>query len=288
VFAALALPHLRRLLLVPLALLALTAFPLPAVAQGEPEFFERPFAPEQWNIGRRTDESKLRYCVDPRDPAWEVDGAIADAIAQALLLEPVRFVVKKEMVLEDLTKVYEILLKDCDLYMGFKLLAEGYPQWVTLSRPYYEAGYVFVTDDPGIATLADLPAGRPIGATMGTMAHYRLVSYLMAVPAEQRWPAFPFGTNEFTLNALLEGTVDVALVWGPEFWARQKADPAYADFHVIDSNPLPPTTIGVGVLMLSNQKFLRTSVDEAIAALSADGTVAQILESFDFPATAAP
>ena len=287
-FAVLALRHLRRLLLAPLAVLALAAFPVPAMAQGEPEFFERPFAPGQWDIGRRTDESQLRYCVDPRDPAWEVDGAIADAIAQALLLEPVRHVVTSTILLEDITKVYEVLLKDCDLYMGFKLIAEGYPQWVTLSRPYYEAGYVFVTGDPELASLADLPAGRPIGATMGSMAHYRLVSYLMAVPAEQRWPAFPFGTNEFTLNALLEGTVDVALVWGPEFWAKQQHDPAYADIRVIDSNPLPPTTIGVGVLMLSNQKFLRTSVDEAIAALSADGTVAQILESFDFPATVAP
>ncbi len=262
--------------------------PAPALAQQEPEFFERPFAPEQWNIGRRTDESKLRYCVDPRDPSWEVDGAIAEAIAQALLLEPVRHVVESKIVLEDITKLYEILLKDCDLYMGFKLIPEGYPQWVTLSRPYYEAGYVFVTADPDIHALADLAPGRPIGATMGTMAHYRLVSYLIALPAEQRWPAYPFGTNDQTLKSLLEGTVDVALVWGPDFWSRQRSDPAYAGLHTIDSAPLPPTTIGVGVLMLAEQKFLRSGIDQAIAALSADGTFAKIIESFDFPATIAP
>ena len=96
------------------------------------------------------------------------------------------------------------------------------------------------------------------------------------------------GTNDLALESLLNGTVDVALVWAPSLWARQREDPAYADLHVIDPNPLPPTTLGVGALMLSDETFLRTAVDEAIAALSADGTIAGILEKYGFPATAEP
>jgi polar amino acid transport system substrate-binding protein len=96
------------------------------------------------------------------------------------------------------------------------------------------------------------------------------------------------GTNDLALKALLDGVVDVALVWAPAFWAKQRADPAYADFHVIDPNPLPPTVLGVGILMLANQDFLRTAVDEAIAALTEDGTIAAILEYYEFPATTAP
>lgn len=281
--ACLAGPLLALALAVPVAALS----PGPVSAQ-EPEFYDVPYAEGQWTYGRRLDESQLRYCVDQRDPDWEVAGAIADAIALALLLEPHRYVVESKVVLEDITKVYGVMLEHCDVHMGFKLIPEGYPNWVTLTRAYYETQYVFVTADPDIHALADVAPARPIGATMGTSAHIRLVSYLTALPAEDRWPTYPMGTNDLALESLLNGTVDVALVWATSLWAKQREEPAYADLHVIDPNPLPPTTLGVGALMLADETFLRTAVDEAIAALSEDGTIAGILEKYGFPATAKP
>ncbi len=282
-FPRLAGPLLALALAVPVAALS----PGPVSAE-EPEFYDVPYAPGQWNFGRRLDESQLRYCVDRRDPDWEVAAAIADAIAQGLLLEPQRYVVESKVVIEDITKVYAILLEHCDFHMGFKLIPGGFSNWATLTRPYYETQYVFVTADPDIHALADVAPARPIGATMGTSAHIRLVSYLTALPAEDRWPTYPMGTNDRALETLLNGTVDVALVWAPNLWAKQREDPAYADLHVIDPNPLPPTTLGVGALMLANETFLRTALDEAIAALSEDGTIAGILEKYGFPATAKP
>lgn len=277
-------PLLALALAVPTAAL----LPAPAAAQQQPEFFDVPYAPGQWNIGRRLDESQLRYCVDRRDPDWEVAGAIADAIAGALLLEPQRYVVETNIVIEDLTKVYGVMLEHCDVHMGFKLIPEGYPDWVTLTRAYYETQYVFVTADPDVHALADLAPGRPIGATIGTSAHIRLVSYLMALPADKRWPTYPYGTNELALESLLNGAVDVALVWAPSLWTRQREEPAYADLHVIDPNPLPPTTLGVGALLLSDETFLRTAIDEAITALISDGSIQSILDKYKFPATAKP
>ena len=259
----------------------------PTVAQ-EAEFDAVPFADGQWEIGRRLDESQLRYCVDKRDPAWEVAAAIADAIASGLLLEPQRHVVESDIVVEDITKVYARMLKHCDVHMGFKLIPEGYGSWISVTRAYYDTQYVFVTADPDLQRLADLPPGRAIGATVGTSAHIRLVSYLSALPAERRWPAYPYGTNDLALESLLDGVVDVALVWAPNLWAKQRQDPAYANLHVIDSTPLPPTTLGVGAIVLSDQKFLRNAIDEAIVALSADGTFANLLESYEFPATVVP
>lgn len=284
-----ALPRFSNLLLaLALALPMIALSQGPASAQAEPEFFDRPFAPGQWNIGRRLDQSELRYCLDRRDPDWEVAGAIADAIASALLLEPRRYMVESDFILEDITRVYAVMLEHCDVHMGFKLIPEGYANWVTLSRAYYESQYVFVTSDPGLRRLADLAPGRAIGATIGTSAHIRLVSYLSALPAEKRWPIYPMGTNDVALESLLGGRVDVALVWAPTLWAKQRGSVDYADLHVIDSAPLPSTALGVGALLLSDQVFLRNAIDEALAALSADGTLAQILESFNFPATAAP
>ncbi len=281
---------LRRLAAL-LSILALTgpaAFVMPASAQQEPEFFDTPYADGEWNIGRRLDESQLRYCVDERDPDWEVAAAIADSIASGLLLEPVRYVVESEIPIEDITRLYAVMLKHCDVHMGFKLIPEGYPDWLSITSAYYDSQYVFVTADPALHALADLPPSRKIGATIGTSAHIRLVSYLTALPAEKRWPTYPYGTNELALEQLLSGVVDVALVWGPSFWGKQRNDPAYANLHIMDPNPLPVTALGVGAVVLSDHTFLRNAIDEAIAALRADGTFAKILASFDFPATATP
>jgi polar amino acid transport system substrate-binding protein len=268
--------------------LALSMLPL-ATATGfaEAEFEDVPYAPGQWNIGRRLDESQLRYCVDKRDPDWEVAGAIADAIAAGLLLEPVRYVVESEIVLEDITAVYKRMLEHCDVYMGFKLIPEGYAPWISVTRAYYETQYVYVAADPNLNSLAQLQPGRPIGATIGTTAHIRLISYLTALPAEKRWQVFPMGNNELALESVLKGSVDVALVWAPSLWGKQKADLAYDKLHIIDPAPLPATAMGVGGVVLADQKFLLSAIDEAIQALSADGTFGSILESYGFPATPA-
>ncbi len=281
---AFAFPRLAPFLLALALVSPVTVLTGPTAAQ-EAEFNETPYADKQWEIGRRLDESQLRYCIDKRDGDWEVAGAIADAIAAGLLLEPQRYVVESDIVLEDITKVYARMLEHCDVHMGFKLIPEGYANWISLTRAYYEAQYVFVTSNPDLHRLGDLPPGQAIGATVGTSAHILLVSYLRALPPEKRWPTYPYGTNELALESLLNGAVDVALVWAPSLWAKQRADSAYVDLRVIDSNPLAPTTLGVGAIVLSDQKFLRNAIDEAIVALSADGTFTKILESFDFPAT---
>jgi polar amino acid transport system substrate-binding protein len=267
--------------------LALTAmWPVRVQAQQEPEFYDVPFAQNQWLIGRRLDQSQLRYCVDHRDPDWQVDDAIAKAIAGALLLEPKPYVVESDIVLEDITRVYKLLLEQCDIHMGFKLIPDGYPDWLTITRGYYDTGYVFVTADPNLKSLADLPFGRPIGATIGTTAHIKLVAYLTAQAANKRWPTYPYGTNDYALEALLKGDVGVALVWAPSFWEKQQSDPAYAKVHIIDGRPLPPTTLSVGAVMLSDQTFMRTAIDQAIKALLADGTIQSIIDQYKFPATA--
>ena len=277
----------QRLSLVVVLILATMGIPGQARSE-EPEFYFRPFANDQWTIGRRVDESQLRYCVDRRDPDWEVAAAIADAIAQALLLDPQRHLVESDLIQEDITKVYGLLLEHCDIHMGFKLIPGGYSGWAMLTRAYYDADYVFVTTDPKINALSELAQARPIGATLGTAAHLRLVAYLTALPAEDRWPAYPMGTNDLALRSLLNGTVDVALVWAPSLWAKQREDAAYANLRIIAPDPLPATALGVGALLLSEQTFLRTAIDEAIAALRADGTIAGILDTAGFPAKAAP
>ena len=273
------------LLAVALTVLVAVLSPGGSVSAEDPEFFDVPFANNQWNIGRRVDESQLRYCIDRRNPDWELAAEIVDAVAGALLLQPQRYEVESDFVSEHITKIYAILLEHCDIHMGFKLIPGGYDNWIILTRSYYQAEYVFVTADPDVLALANLAPTRAIGPMMGTSAHIRLVSYIKALPAEDRWPIYPMGTSELLFKSLLNGKIDVGLVWAPTFWAKQLQDPVYAKLHVIDPTPLPPTILGVGALMLADKMFLRTAFDEAITALIEDGTIAGILEKFNFPAT---
>lgn len=257
--------------------------PMASHAQ-EPEFFDVPYAKEQWNYGRRLDESQLRYCIDGRDPDHEVSAAIGEAIALALLLEPRPYVERRDTIIEDITMIYETMLKHCDVFLGFKLIPEGYQDWLTLTRPYYAARYDFVTLDPALGSLGDLARDRPIGAKMGTTAFLGLVFYRASVAAADRWPLFPMGSNEQALEAVTAGRVDAALVWGPTLWSLQRAGGIPPTLRRIGPAPLAATTVPVGAVLLSDETFLRTAIDEAIAALSADGTIAGILARFDFPA----
>ncbi len=246
---------------------------------------QTPFVPDEWKFGKRQDGAALNYCVDDRDPDFPVAREIGRTLAQALLLEPKEHVIGQHTAGEDLDNLYRVFLESCDVFLGFKLISDAYPQWIAITRPYYRASYVVVTTDPGWKSLADMPKSVAIGATIGTTADIRLIQYLQSLPADQRWSRFPMGSDELALRALQRGTVGVALVWGPSFWALQKADPSLAGVRPIAATPLPNSPVGIGAILLANETFLRSSVDDAIASLTADGTIETILTRAKFPAT---
>ena len=186
------------------------------------------------------------------------------------------------------SSLYQHLLSDCDVYFGFKLIPGAYPGWLALSRSYYDASYVLAVTTPGWTSLADIPADRPIGTAIGTSADFTFIKYLATLPAAQRWSRFPMGDNRAALDALVDGTTAAALVWGPAVWALQKSEPAYAEVRLIGTDPLPTTTLGMGAAMLANESFLRSNLDNAIAALAADGTLQAIVDADGFPATVTP
>ncbi|HEV7718791.1 MAG TPA: transporter substrate-binding domain-containing protein [Arsenicitalea sp.] len=237
------------------------------------------------NFGQRADKYTLSYCVDPRDPAWQIDKSIADAIAGALLVQPKPTLIKDRKVQDVIDSIYRHLLADCDIFFGFKLLPEGYPDWLAISRPYYQVGYVYVGKNPNWKKLADLPKTEAIGSSLGSVADFRLIQYLNSLPPDQRWPRYPMSNDVAALQAVVDGKVGAAVVWAPSFAAAAKADPALAGLHVISSSPLPDLTIPVGALMLKTSTFLRYNIDQAIQSLVRDGTIGAIIEANHFPAT---
>jgi polar amino acid transport system substrate-binding protein len=234
--------------------------------------------------GIRPDNFTLSYCVDPRDPAWEVDKQIADAIAGALLIQPKPTVIHDPQIQNDLDELYRHLLADCDLYFGFKLIAEAYPDWLAITAPYYEVGYVLAVKNPDWQKLGDIPRDQPLGPTVGTSADFRLIRYLTSIPEDQRWPRYPMGTDEEALQGVVDSKVAAAIVWVPSLAALSKTHPDFAKLRIISSSPLPDEMLPVGAVLLSANQYLRTSVDQAIKSLVADGTIEKILADNHFAA----
>jgi polar amino acid transport system substrate-binding protein len=254
---------------------------------------DTPFVVDQWRFGTHETNAALRTCIDRRDPDWIIAHRIAAAVAEALLLQGKEYEIGEDpkttdLSGEDLDDTYRMLIQHCDVFFGFKLVPDAYPDWITITRPYYRGAYVYVAADPAWKSLSDMPTSRAIGATIGTAADLRLSQYLLALGAGKGWDKYPMATDEAALRAVLDGTTGAALVWGPALWALRNADSSFARLHEIAPNPLPRSTADVGAILLRSQSFLRTSVDRAIAALTEDGTIAGILADEKFPATPVP
>ena len=196
-----AVAHLRFLLLCAVWLVCLC--PVPSWAA-------TPFVVDEWRFGTQETNSVLRYCIDARDPDWPIARRIAAAVAGALLLQPKEYLTGDDprtanMSGDDLDDTYRMLIQRCDVFFGFKLVPDAYPDWITITRPYYRGAYVYVAADPTWKSLGDMPTTRAIGATIGTSADMRLTQYLLAAPADKRWDKYPMSSDEAALRAVMHG-----------------------------------------------------------------------------------
>lgn len=273
--------------------LALTFALMTLCLDGVPSLAATPFVVDQWRFGTQETNSTLSYCIDARDPDWPVARKVATAVAGALLLQAKEYLIghdprTTDVSGEDLDDAYRVLIQHCDVFFGFKLVPNAYPDWLTITRPYYRSSYVYVVADPGWQSLADMPTTRAIGATIGTSADMRLSQYLLAVSAGKRWDKYPMSSDESALRAVLRGDTGAALVWAPAFWTLRKSAADIAQLREMAPSPLPVSTADVGAILLRKQTFLRNSVDRAIASLTGDGTIAGILKDENFPGAPVP
>lgn len=231
----------------------------------------------------RLDGDTVVFCVDERDPAHEVDRAIAEEIALALLLEPEFRPIERRLIIDDFDNLFVDLMETCDIYLGFKLLPSSYANWLALTRPYYWTRYVLAVGSPEWTTFSDLPIGSAIGTVAGAAGDFQLLQYLSALAPNRRPPRYPLGSYEVALERLIAGDVAAALVWEPWLWNLSRDDPNVARLGVITPTWLSEPPIGIGGIMRADDAFLRNSIDEAIASLVADGVIDEILDSYGFP-----
>src|SRR5690606_9539766 len=104
------------------------------------------------------DEQEVSFCVDQREPGHVVDAAIAEAIAGALLLQPRLHAVDRTTAEEDgWDRLYLDLVDNCSLYLGFRLYSNTYPEWLTVTRPFYEGRFVLLTANSEWRRIEDIP-----------------------------------------------------------------------------------------------------------------------------------
>jgi len=239
----------------------------------------------------RTRGDQIALCVNGAAMMASFDKALAREIASRLLLNPNVVEIKTWHPTEPLDyrlplayeELYIEFAERCDGFMGLTL-AQGYPSWLIITRPYLSTRNVLAATSPEYRKLADIPAEKPIGTRMMGVVDNQLIVYLQSLPEQNRWRRHPYFNNKLLLDRLLDRTVAAAFVWEPALYRATGGDPESKGIHIIPPPfALSETEIGIG--LRSNDAYLAVTLGQAIDSLRADGTVDRLLVEHTLAAT---
>lgn len=232
----------------------------------------------------------LRLCVYTEGLTAKLDLAVAQAVADALLLKPeiheVTHFIKipgYDAIPISEADLYVYLHNHCDAFLGFTLGPDIYDPWLTVTRPYVTTRFIAVTMDPELQRLGDLPSGAVVGTVMVSEGDVSVGAYLNSLPEERRWRRFPYPYAPVLIERLADGTVAAAVGWEPAFWFSYEIHGVQP--REIPGDPVAMPTRDVGMVLRSDQLYVRDAIDAAIAELAADGTLQRIYEEVGFPGT---
>ncbi|MEX2536808.1 MAG: transporter substrate-binding domain-containing protein [Trueperaceae bacterium] len=247
---------------------------------------QEPNLPPEWFPDRApsVEGEAISFCVDARQPGYELHRALAQAIGDILLLEAILVDVDRTVTTEaEFEHLYVDLIDRCTAYMGFKLYPGAYPNWLIFTRPLYEARFVAITRPNGAERLEELPPGTPVGAVQGSMGDIRFLTFNNAQRASERRQRLPLGTPTLALAALSDGVVEALIIWEPWWAALEGSNPDYAEFRLLDAPIVSEPWIPMGAALAADRGAIQFLIDQALAELHADGTIAELLEEFGFP-----
>lgn len=231
----------------------------------------------------RTRGNQIALCLNSAAMMASFDKALAEQIASRLLLTPNVIEIKTWHPTEPLDyrlplsfeEIYIEFAERCDGFMGFTL-AQGYPSWLIITRPYLSTRMVLAATSPEFRKLADIPVSRPLGTRMLGVVDNQLITYLQSLPEKSRWQRLPYFNNKMLLDRLLDRTVAAAFVWEPALYRATGGDPESKGIHVIPA-PLELAETEFGIGLRSNEAYLATTLGQAIDSLRSDGTIDRLL-----------
>jgi len=246
----------------------------------------QPAVPREFYEGRRSlDEQRLTFCLWAGSPTKELDLRVGAELANVLLLEADFFEIDRVLFSED--QFWETLfihLTDrCDALLGFRLEPITLPEWLTVTRPYFEGLHVLAVTDPSIGSLRDVPTGEFVGSRLYTEADYHLLAHLQTMAAGDRWRRLPFDSTERQVDLLLEGTIAGAIVWEPALHQVLTSRGATEQVRSVSLDPLPEVTTQVAMVLRSDEVLLRRLLDEALYHMQASGALAVVVAEVGIP-----
>lgn len=275
-------PAFRRLAPL-LALLAALLLPLaPALAQQDPVpsdlYRERP----------RSEGNRIVFCLRPLGPLAAFEAELAETMGQVLMTEvrtytvgeknfPVRPTAFEYIFGLTDEQMFIIMAERCDVLMGMHLSSAA-PEWLRLSRPYIIARMLGVSRDATVRTLTDLQPGARIGVQAIAAGDAALTSYIATQPPAAAPHRVIFRDNRALFNSLSERQIDAALMWEGALMAGTEGNPEAAGFHAMERLPFPVNPVEISAAVRKGDDFLGAMIDEAIAALEADGTLAEMAQ----------
>jgi polar amino acid transport system substrate-binding protein len=231
----------------------------------------------------RGQSNKVALCVNADAMMASFESALARELASALLLTPTVIEIKAWRPTEPLDYRLPLMLEEiyiqfaerCDGFMGFTL-AQGYPEWMAVTRPYLVTRTVIVTNATNVRKLADVPVNRPLGTRILGGVDNQVIMYLQSLPEKTRWSRLTYYNNKVLMDRLLDGTVAAAFVWEPALYRATGGKPEAAGLHTI-SSPFALYDTEFGIAVRAHDTFLNTMLGQAIDALRADGTIDRLL-----------
>lgn len=246
-----------------------------ALALGTSAMAQMPFVPSEfYNSIRPNHGNTLPLCILPSSATKTQDREIGTLIAEALLLEPniIEIALDTNRVDEEgiWPSLYVELAETCVGIMGIQSIpGHMIADWMTLSRPYLEAPYVLLVNDPAIGSIEDLPADTLLGSPLMTPIDTQLMQQINAgrLPNIKR---LPYDRVELMQSLMEADRFDAAIVWAPYLDSEALGT---GDFYtdVASVAPLQDATRALAILLRSQDQLLRTMIDEAIAVLEQEG-----------------
>jgi len=244
--------------------------------------------------GRGGQGNKVALCVNGDAMMASFESALARELASALLLTPTVIEIKAWRPTEPLDYRLPLMLEEiyiqfaerCDGFMGFTL-AQGYPEWMTITRPYLVTRTVIATNATNVRKLADVPVNRPLGTRILGGVDNQVIMYLQSLPEKSRWPRLAYYNNKLLIDRLLDSTVAAAFVWEPALYRATGGKPEAAGLHVIPS-PFALYETEFGIAVRAHDTFLSATLGQAIDALRADGTIDRLLAEHGLSAPKGP
>lgn len=219
--------------------------------------------------------NRIIFCIWPDSPMVDLDRAIATEIAGLHLLEAEFF--EADQVSSGTQELFEQqlfihLMDDCDAIMGTSLDWRPLPEWLTVTRSYFELGYVLATREEGITSPFDLTAGARVGSIMLSQAD---MTFARALGGGADIVRIPYDTAENILTAIAGGQLEAGIV---PTHALPLISEQFAEEPIFVSRLTSPEieTEPIGMALLSRDAYLRDLLGDAIAALEADGTISAL------------